>query len=124
LGGCYKRFVRPERVGGPCAAPTDCAEVAGTCFPEAANPAWPGGFCGGGCWVDHHCGPGNYCTVFGEGDDGTPVKSCMPGCQDDQDCRDGYECRRSFLSVPPPDHAVCWVTLEAEREDQETGEGE
>ena len=110
--------------GEPCAATEDCRSE--FCINEANN-GWPGGMCistcilgtgfnvntfyagetlpPGSCPGDEICLPllGN----FSRNDAG----ACLPACDADNDCRDGYTCRKSFdgsAGASTFTNGVCW----------------
>lgn len=73
-------------LGEPCRWNIDCAS--GLCFPAADGgdlTGWTGGACTAAC-DEQACPPDAACVTLSIGD------FCMPGCDADADCREGYVC--------------------------------
>ncbi len=73
--------------GAPCASPNDCKS--GACLPPEQTP---GGSCFGNCSLSKQgCPDGAVCDLA-DADYGF----CVPGCKQDDDCRDGYACAHAY----------------------------
>ena len=107
LGGVGRCFTPDAENGQPCTDNTECSETA-FCADEVA---W--GFAAGIC-LRFGCSPatGAGCddgTVCVEFDDGG---LCLPSCETDTDCRDGYQC------IPSPVADVNACVPRCSRHDQ------
>jgi hypothetical protein len=91
--------------GSPCTSATEC--IGNYCFSEANG--WPGGYCSqldcNPFASDTSCdayGPDAVCGVLDLF--GATRVVCLEGCQNDNDCRQGYTCQWAGLTrgcVPP-----------------------
>lgn len=79
-------------VGKPCTDDSEC--VGGTCYSEH-DYGYQGGFCTTDCSedarlnfeTDTSCGPNARCQIGGWNE-----RVCMPACEENADCREGYRC--------------------------------
>jgi hypothetical protein len=72
-------------LGAPCTKDDDCGND-GRCLSEVED-GYPGGFCAQACQSPEDCGD-HICEDAPDG-----LKTCLPPCISDQDCRPGYMCR-------------------------------
>ena len=80
-------------LGSPCRVANDCDSE--YCIPQLETDsgiAWKEGMCSALCGT---CGDGFYCTTFGE------FNVCVPTCEENEDCRDGYACNPALRICVP-----------------------
>lgn len=87
VAGCDK-----AQLGAACGSDDDCAN--GLCLADL-----PGGLCATTC--DDGCGDGSVCVDLG-GD-----RYCLPACEDNEGCRNGYACSLGHCDLPCASHDEC-----------------
>ena len=85
-------------IGDECSSNYDCAAGRMVCDLNA-----PGGYClREGCWENSDCPEDGVCVRFENRE-----RYCMLGCDDTDDCRDGYTCIKDLLEQEQP--AYCYI---------------
>ncbi|MCB9739726.1 MAG: M28 family peptidase [Deltaproteobacteria bacterium] len=72
------------------------------------------------------CGPGLFCTFWGEAESNPPTRVCIPICASDADCEGGTRCalltRTAYsYSMSPPVGGICMTTCDPFGSDCKTG---
>ena len=102
---CFPAPILAGNPGDACSTDVDCG-ADGACIPELSEGAptgYPGGYC---LWLfcedDVDC-PENSACYFIEDE----LTACLPGCDQDADCRVGYECDPDQICSPSLDGGAC-----------------
>ncbi|MFK7985294.1 MAG: hypothetical protein AB8I08_04615 [Sandaracinaceae bacterium] len=100
FSGAGQCFTPGSAIGDACTGTDECPSGASFCFDEA-DSGFPGGYCAAfGCDPNNNtgCDAGATCLPFRRGG------ICYAGCEDNDDCRDGYDCQTDLNF---PDRQSC-----------------